>query len=48
VIPLRRPLPQERMGLDVMQHGEEAYSQGEGALLVMQERRREPRTPEES
>lgn len=47
VLPLRRPLSQERMGLDVMQHGEEAYSHGEGALLVMEERRREPRTPEE-
>ncbi|HEX6560304.1 MAG TPA: ammonium transporter [Longimicrobiales bacterium] len=39
VVPLRRAERNERMGLDVTQHGEEAYSDGEGALLVMQERR---------
>jgi ammonium transporter, Amt family len=40
VIPLRRAARNERLGLDVVQHGEEAYSDGEGAILVMQERRR--------
>ncbi|HUP89642.1 MAG TPA: hypothetical protein VM100_09835, partial [Longimicrobiales bacterium] len=43
VIPLRRSERNERMGLDVTQHGEEAYSHGEGALLVVQERRAQPR-----
>ena len=36
IIPLRRAERSERMGLDVAQHGEEAYSHGEGALLVVQ------------
>ncbi len=40
LLPLRRAERVERMGLDVTQHGEEAYSHGEGALLVMQERRK--------
>ena len=43
VVPLRREERAERMGLDVAQHGEEAYSHGEGALLVMQERRTKAR-----
>jgi Amt family ammonium transporter len=47
VIPLRREAARERIGLDVVQHGEEAYSHGEGALLVMQERRTKTRTGEE-
>jgi Amt family ammonium transporter len=38
VLPLRRGAHGERLGLDVVQHGEEAYSHGEGALLVTQER----------
>ena len=38
VLPLRRDARTERLGLDVVQHGEEAYSDGEGALLVTQER----------
>jgi Amt family ammonium transporter len=38
VRPLRRESRGERLGLDVVQHGEEAYSHGEGALLVTQER----------
>jgi Amt family ammonium transporter len=38
VLPLRREPRGERLGLDVVQHGEEAYSHGEGALLVTQER----------
>jgi Amt family ammonium transporter len=48
VLPLRRPLGQERLGLDVVQHGEEAYSHGEGALLVLEERRTRPRSEEEA
>jgi ammonium transporter, Amt family len=39
VIPLRRDATRERVGLDVVQHGEEAYSHGEGALLVVEDRR---------
>jgi Amt family ammonium transporter len=38
VLPLRPEARGERLGLDVVQHGEEAYSHGEGALLVTQER----------
>jgi len=37
VVPLRRAARVERLGLDVGQHGEEAYSHGEGAVLVRQE-----------
>jgi Amt family ammonium transporter len=48
VMPLRRALPQERLGLDVIQHGEEAYSHGEGALLLMHERRKIARPEEEA
>ena len=33
--PLRAERRQERLGLDVPQHGEEAYSSGEGAILVL-------------
>lgn len=33
--PLRASLNQERQGLDFSQHGEEAYSDGEGAILVL-------------
>jgi Amt family ammonium transporter len=34
VVPLRVSAKDEGMGLDVSQHGEEAYSRGEGAILV--------------
>jgi Amt family ammonium transporter len=34
VAPLRRTGRDEGVGLDVVQHGEEAYARGEGALLV--------------
>jgi Amt family ammonium transporter len=34
VVPLRAPESQEAMGLDVPAHGEEGYSDGEGALLI--------------
>ena len=41
--PLRATAREEGVGLDVSQHGEEAYSRGEGAILVRSERRSEPR-----
>jgi len=34
-VPLRASSREEGLGLDVTQHGEEAYSQGEGAILVL-------------
>jgi len=34
VMPLRRTGREEGIGLDVVQHGEEAYARGEGAVLV--------------
>lgn len=41
VIPLRPRDGDEAIGLDVTQHGEEAYSTGEGAVLVLAERKEE-------
>jgi len=35
VMPLRPPEREEAIGLDVQEHGEEAYSSGEGAILVL-------------
>ncbi|HLJ75089.1 MAG TPA: ammonia channel protein, partial [Thermoanaerobaculia bacterium] len=35
VMPLRTGPREEGMGLDVSQHGEEAYSRGEGAILLL-------------
>ncbi|HZN55813.1 MAG TPA: ammonium transporter [Candidatus Polarisedimenticolaceae bacterium] len=35
VVPLRPPEREEAVGLDVLEHGEEAYSSGEGAVLVL-------------
>jgi ammonium transporter, Amt family len=35
VMPLRPLEREEAVGLDVMEHGEEAYSSGEGAILVL-------------
>jgi Amt family ammonium transporter len=37
VAPLRTPAPDEGLGLDVSQHGEEAYASGEGAILILDE-----------
>jgi Amt family ammonium transporter len=37
VMPLRVPERAEAIGMDVSQHGEEAYTSGEGAILVMPE-----------
>jgi Amt family ammonium transporter len=36
-VPLRVPAREEGMGLDVTQHGEEAYAHDEGAILVLPE-----------
>jgi ammonium transporter, Amt family len=37
VAPLRAAAPDEGLGLDVSQHGEEAYARGEGAILILDE-----------
>jgi Amt family ammonium transporter len=37
VMPLRAEKTDEGLGLDVSQHGEEAYTRGEGAILVLPE-----------
>ncbi len=37
VVPLRATPHEEAMGMDVVQHGEEAYATGEGAILVLPE-----------
>jgi ammonium transporter, Amt family len=37
VAPVRATAREEGLGLDVTQHGEEAYSRGEGAILVLPE-----------
>jgi Amt family ammonium transporter len=37
VAALRTTTPDEGLGLDVSQHGEEAYARGEGALLILDE-----------
>ena len=34
VMPLRATEHEEAVGMDVVQHGEEAYATGEGAILV--------------
>jgi ammonium transporter, Amt family len=36
-MPLRATPEQEAIGMDVVQHGEEAYVTGEGAILVTTE-----------
>jgi Amt family ammonium transporter len=43
---LRAEPRDERLGLDVSQHGEEAYSQGEGAILVLDRSRAHPERSE--
>ena len=37
VAALRAAVPNEGLGLDVSQHGEEAYASGEGAILILDE-----------
>ncbi|HEX5870364.1 MAG TPA: hypothetical protein VFY65_08115, partial [Longimicrobium sp.] len=39
VSPLRASARDEGVGLDVVEHGEEAYASGEGAILVLPRRR---------
>ena len=34
VLPLRATTRDEALGLDVTEHGEEAYAEGEGAILI--------------
>ena len=41
-MPLRALERDEAVGLDVAEHGEEAYTSGEGAILVMPEADLEP------
>jgi Amt family ammonium transporter len=45
VMPLRADQRAEALGLDVVEHGEEAYTQGDGAILVTAERGGEEREP---
>jgi len=44
IVPLRATHKEEGVGLDVTEHGEEAYSRGEGAILIREERRGVSRT----
>ena len=37
IMPLRATPEEEAIGMDVIQHGEEAYVTGEGAILVTTE-----------
>jgi Amt family ammonium transporter len=37
VVPLRRTATEESLGLDLVEHGEEGYARGEGAVLVLPE-----------
>jgi Amt family ammonium transporter len=36
-MPLRATEREEALGMDIVQHGEEAYATGEGAILVTPE-----------
>ncbi len=38
IVPLRADATDEGLGMDVSQHGEEAYGEGQGAILVLPER----------
>jgi Amt family ammonium transporter len=44
VVPLKAATKEEGLGLDVSQHGEEAYADDEGAILILQ--RPVPAAPE--
>jgi Amt family ammonium transporter len=44
-MPLRVSEREEALGMDVVQHGEEAYTSGEGAILVATEAGREAEVP---
>ena len=41
-MPLRATAREEALGMDVVQHGEQAYTAGEGAILVTPELIAEP------
>jgi len=45
VMPLRASRREESLGMDALEHGEEAYASGEGAILVMPEADVEPPVP---
>jgi len=45
LMPLRATEREEALGMDVVQHGEEAYATGEGAILVTPESGGEARVP---
>ena len=45
LMPLRVTEHEEALGMDVTQHGEEAYLTGEGAILVVPEDRQEGDRP---
>ena len=42
LIPLRATVRAEGVGMDITQHGEEAYTQGEGAVLVLHDDEKDP------
>lgn len=42
VIPLRATIRAEGVGMDITQHGEEAYAEGEGAVLVLHDDEENP------
>jgi ammonium transporter, Amt family len=44
-MPLRATEHEEALGMDVVQHGEEAYATGEGAMLLSTEARVEETGP---
>jgi Amt family ammonium transporter len=44
VLPLRAESSDEGLGMDVSQHGEEAYAEGEGAVLILPDRVTKPAT----
>jgi Amt family ammonium transporter len=46
LVGLRRSEREEGIGMDVIQHGEEAYNRGEGAVLVLERRDEVPQTRE--
>ena len=45
LMPLRVAPREESLGLDVVEHGEEAYASGEGAILVMPDSGLQPPVP---
>ncbi|RMF62710.1 MAG: ammonium transporter [Bacteroidetes bacterium] len=45
VMPVRADEKAERLGLDIVHHGEEAYTDGEGAVLILDEERRPATQP---